>query len=361
MSYYSLEVDRKKLGTTRTVDLPAPETLKQGEGEAIIRVDKFGLTANNITYGVAGDMIGYWQFFPAEAEYGRIPVWGTGTVINAGNTGLKEGDEYYGYFPMSSYLVVKPVHVTGRGFTDGAEHRSALPLPYNQYSLMTAENGFNRNHDSHRMVYYPLFITGFMLDDYLFDNEFFGAENIILSSASSKTSISLAFLLNRNRKCHVIGLTSSGNKTFVDGLGIYDEVVTYDAVNSLVASAKIAYVDMAGNPGVLKAIHHHFGKNVLCSCGVGITHWKSRDGQALPVLPGAKPKMFFAPTQIQKRQQEWGTEKLQARMAHAWSDFLDSVDGWVTIIERSGRDEMLQTYLEVLNGATPNQSFAIAV
>ena len=40
-------------------------------------------------------MIGYWQFFPTEVNWGRIPVWGTGTVINAGGTELSEGAVYY--------------------------------------------------------------------------------------------------------------------------------------------------------------------------------------------------------------------------------------------------------------------------
>ncbi|MDA0271672.1 MAG: DUF2855 family protein [Proteobacteria bacterium] len=361
MNNYCLEVIRQDLTQTRTVELPDPDELSLGNGEAIIKVERFGLTANNITYGVAGDIIGYWQFFPSEGDYGCIPVWGMGTVIDAGDTDLKVGDEYYGYYPMASYLVVKPEHVTDRGFTDGAEHRSALPSVYNQYSLMTAANGFDRNYDSHRMVYYPLFITGFVLDDFLFDNDFFNADKIILSSASSKTSFSLAFLLKRNRNRHVVGLTSAGNKAFVESMGIYDEVVTYDTIETMDASSKIAYVDMAGNRKVLKGIHNHFGDNVTCSCGVGITHWDSRDGSKPSTLPGAKPTTFFAPTQIQKRHKEWGPEKLQAEMQSAWTDFLESIDSWVTINERKGAGEMQETYQEVLNGAAPDQSFAISV
>ena len=71
--------------------------------------------------------------------------------------------------------------------------------------------------------------------------------------------------------------------------------------------------------------------------------------------------MFFAPTQIQKRHKEWGPEKLQTEMQSAWTEFLESVDGWVTINERKGADEMQETYQEVLNGAAPDQSFAISV
>ena len=361
MNNYCLEVTRADLTQTRTIELPEPAELTLGHGEAVISVKRFGLTANNITYGVAGDMIGYWQFFPAEGGYGRIPVWGIGTVIDPGQTDLKTGDEYYGYYPMASYLVVKPTHITDRGFTDGAEHRDALPPTYNQYSLMTAANGFDRQYDSHRMVYYPLFITGFVLDDYLFDHDFFNADKIILSSASSKTSFSLAFLLKRNRSRHVVGLTSGANKAFVESMGLYDEVVTYDTVGTQDASSNIAYVDVAGNRKVLEGIHHHFGDKVTCSCGVGITHWDSRDGAEQSNLPGAKPAMFFAPMQIQKRHQEWGPEKLQAEMQNAWTAFLDSVDAWVTIKERKGAAQMQETYLEVLHGAAPDQSFAISL
>ena len=361
MKNYCLEVIRQDLTKTRTVELPSPDALTLAHGEAIISVKRFGLTANNITYGVAGDIIGYWQFFPTKGDYGRIPVWGMGTVTDPGQTDLKAGDEYYGYYPMASYLVVKPEHVTARGFNDGAAHRGALPPTYNQYSLMTAANGFDRVHDSQRMVYYPLFITGFVLDDYLFDHDFFNADKILLSSASSKTSFSLAFLLNRNRDRHVTGLTSLGNKAFVESIGLYDEVVTYDTVETMTTSSKIAYIDMAGNRTVLGKVHHHFGDNVTCSCGVGITHWDSRNSAETSSLPGAKPTMFFAPTQIQKRHQEWGPEKLQEEMQNAWAEFLESVDGWVTINERKGAGEMQATYREVLQGAAPDQSFTISL
>ncbi len=360
MSSYSLEVIRNNLEAVSILDLPEPEEVPLAQGEALIRVDRFGLTANNITYGVAGDVIGYWQFFPADGDHGRIPVWGIGTVIRAGETGLEEGAEYYGYYPMSSYLVVRPEHVTARGFTDGIEHRAALPPTYNQYSLMNKANGFDRQYDAHRMVYYPLFITGFVLDDWLADNEFFGADRIILSSASSKTSFSLAFLLNGNRNTHVIGLTSAGNKAFVERMAIYDEVVTYDDIEQM-EKAKVVFVDMAGNREVLERLHHHFGDEVVYSSGVGITHWESRSGREPSVLPGAKPRMFFAPDQIQKRMQDWGPEKLQQEMQKAWSALLGSVDQWVTINEAAGKDKMVETYKTVLHGAKPDQSYICVV
>jgi hypothetical protein len=361
VSDYSLEVTRTDLGKTQTLDLPAREGVQLAEGEVLLSVDRFALTANNITYGVAGDLIGYWQFFPAEGDWGRIPVWGVGTVIASKNAGLDVGQRYYGYYPMSSYLVVKPEGVSGRGFTDGADHRAALPPVYNNYALMNPENGFDPAHDDHQMVYRPLFTTSFVIDDYLDDNDFFGAKTVILSSASSKTSFGLAFLLHRNRDVKVIGLTSTSNVAFVESLGLYDQVVTYEDIDSLDANIPAAFVDMAGNRGVLENLHRHFQDNMVCSCGVGITHWEARDGAEPASLPGAKPTMFFAPSQIQKRNQDWGPEKFQRELANAWVQFLEVVDDWVTINHPAGADGMRDTYQTVLAGAKPDQSYVVSV
>ena len=63
------------------------------------------------------------------------------------------------------------------------------------------------------MLLRPLFITSFMIDDFLHDNDFFGASTVLISSASSKTSYGLAFMLSlrADKRYQVIGLTSVGN------------------------------------------------------------------------------------------------------------------------------------------------------
>ena len=243
MSAIDFLVQRDDLSKTRIVDA-AP--LVAGPGEAVIRVDRFALTANNITYGVAGDMIGYWNFFPAPAGFGRIPVWGMGTVTSSRHPDLAEGTRIYGYLPMSSELKVKPERVTPRGFTDASAHRAALPVVYNQYSVVSADNGFDPARDNEAMVYRPLFTTSFVLDDYLADNAFFAAGTVILGSASSKTAFGLAFMLKRRGGVRVIGLTSAANRRFVEGTGLYDAAITYDAVETLPLERSV-FVDMAGN------------------------------------------------------------------------------------------------------------------
>lgn len=360
MTDYSVEVQKTDLANTRLVPLVDRSTVSLGDQQVLLQIDKFALTANNITYGVAGDMIGYWQFFPAEEGWGRIPVWGIATVLNSEAEGIEPGQRYYGYFPMSSYLVVDAGRVNARGFVDAVEHRASLPPVYNQYSRVTPENGYPAGFDNHQMIYRPLFTTSFVIDDFLFDNDFFGAKTVILSSASSKTAFGTAYQFKQRDGLNVIGLTSPGNKAFVEAMGLYDSVIGYDEISTLDSSEPVVFVDMAGNRSVLEQLHQHYKDNMACSCGVGITHWEDRDGAAPANLPGAKPTMFFAPSQIQKRTQEWGAEAFQGRLAEAWNRFLGDVDDWVNINERVGEEDMIATYLQVLRGASPDQSYVVA-
>ncbi len=56
-----LQSRKSNLHETQLVDTILPEI---GDGEICLMVDRFAFTSNNISYGVAGDMLGYWKFFP---------------------------------------------------------------------------------------------------------------------------------------------------------------------------------------------------------------------------------------------------------------------------------------------------------
>ncbi len=360
MSSYSFQSGRNDLNTTRFADIPEPEEVQLADNEALLRVDAFALTANNITYGVAGDSaLGYWKFFPADEGWGHVPVWGMSTVLRSNHPGLTEGQRYFGYYPMASYLKVQPEKVSDRGFVDGAEHRQGQAPVYNQYALVSEANGFTEGHDDHQMIYKGLFATSFVIDDFLDDNDNFGATQVVISSASSKTSFGLAYLLHSNRNLNVVGLTSASNKAFVESMGIYHEVLSYEDVENLDPGVKTAFVDMAGNRQVLERIHNHFNDNLVCSSGVGITHWEARDGADPASLPGAKPTMFFAPAQMQKRNGDWGPEVYQQKLNDAWTAFLGRVDEWVHINHPEGRQGLEETYRTVLSGADPDQSYVV--
>jgi len=42
--------------------------------EVRLAIDFVAMTSNNVTYAVAGDMLDYWGFFPAEEPWGHVPA-----------------------------------------------------------------------------------------------------------------------------------------------------------------------------------------------------------------------------------------------------------------------------------------------
>ncbi|HEX2594187.1 MAG TPA: DUF2855 family protein [Rhizomicrobium sp.] len=327
------------------------------DGGAILQVDHFALTANNITYAVAGDMMQYWNFFPApEDGYGIVPVWGFGTVVDSKVEGLSFGDRFYGYFPFASHVAVEPVRVSAGGFSDGAAHRQPMAAVYNNYTRTTADPLYDEKTEAEQMLLRPLFTTSFAIDDMLDDNGYFGAKAVILTSASSKTAYAAAYLLKKRKGVEVIGLTSRGNMMFVKRLGCYDRVVAYDDIASLDAGVPVAVVDMAGNGNVRSSLHHHYGDNLKYDLGVGITNWDAERGTPAD-LPGAKPTMFFAPTQIAKRSKEWGAAVFGEKLAAAWHDFVahasDPASPWFRVIRERRASDVQKLYLETLAGKTP--------
>jgi hypothetical protein len=355
MTDWHFLVDRDDYRHTKIVEF---EPAELADGEIRVRVDSFGLTANNITYAAAGDLIGYWTFFPAPdvgdgANWGRVPVWGFADVIESRSALVVGGDRLFGYFPMSTELVITPAQVTDTALSDGAEHRTSLPPVYNRYVRCGADPGYDPDREAEQMLYRPLFFTSFLIDDFLADNDFFGADTVVLASASSKTAFGTAHLLQQRDGLTVVGLTSTANVGFVEGLGCYDHVLSYDDV-ALLPDGPAALVDMSGDAGVVRSVHERYGDDLVYSMIVGLTHWEDRAAHADP-LPGPAPSMFFAPSQIDKRHADWGPGVVESKLAEAWGPFISKVSGWVTIEHRSGPDAVQEVFAETLEGAaSPN-------
>jgi len=328
------------------------------EGEARVLVEGFAFTTNNITYAVFGDALHYWDFFPAGPDdgqsaadatpWGRIPVWGFGQVSESRSDDLTVGERLYGYFPMSSEVVLTPGRADERGITDLAAHRQAMAGAYNRYLRVSTDPVHRTDREDHQMLLFPLFFTSFLVDDFFVDNGWFGAGQLVVSSASSKTAIGVAYLAHARGGIEVVGLTSPGNVSFVETLGVYDRVVTYDDVAE-VSVVPSVFVDIAGNRDVLHAVHTHLGDQLAHSMTVGGTHW-DHEATAPAELPGPAPAFFFAPGQIAKRTQDWGRDGLDARMGEAWRPYADWADGWVEFDRATGSDAVEQVYLELLDG-----------
>jgi len=359
---HALEVERTDIGTTRTVEFPPAGQNELGDQQIRLRIDRYAVTANNITYAVFGDALAYWEFFPAELPFGLVPAMGWAEVVESNNADIAVGGRYYGWYPMASSTVITATLVHD-GFRDDGEHRQPHAPVYRSYvdtqrdaMYDTAEDGEDRH-----VVLRGLFLTGFLAEEFFADSggavdqgdaPYFGAGQVLVLSASSKTAIGFAQRAAERGTAKVIGLTSAGNADFVRRLGFYDQVVTYDDIDSVDASVTSVSIDMAGNPIVLGAVHAHLGDQLRYSMTVGRSHHDAPDASPdlAAGLAGPRPQMFFAPTEVSRRLDQWGREDYQQRSADALTQFVEGSRAWLSIDHRSGAAGAAAAWADVHDG-----------
>ncbi len=365
------QISRTDPTRTRVVVVPEEEyAARLGEGDALVQVDRFGLSANNVTYVMLGDRLGYWQFFPADGPdgpdgpdgraWGLMPVWGFGDVVASRAPGLVVGERLFGYFPPATHLVIRPEGGPSRPVLDASAHRAALPRGYNTYQRVLGEPGYDPADDDLRMLLFPLHITSWALWDALRSARWYGAEQLIIVSASSKTALGLAQALRADEGAPAtVGVTSAGNLRFVAGLDHYDTVVGYDDLETSVARRPSVIVDLAGSGTVLGQLHRHLGEEMVRSLNVGLTHWDEMGGT--PDIIGERSEMFFAPSVIQARMAEWGGPEFARRSQEFLTQALLATRGWLVVERTEGLDALGPLYDRVREGSVrPDRGLVVA-
>jgi hypothetical protein len=296
----TLEVRKDDLRQARLVTEPAPE--------GCFEVERFALSANNITYGVLGDLLGYWRFYPASEDgWGRIPAWGYAR---------KGGLRLFGYVPMASHAALS----LDDKLTETSPHRAELPKAYNRYAP-----------DPHggdaELLLRPLYVLSFLLDDALGEQD----RPVIVSSASSKSALGFA-RLQAERGKPPIGITSERNRAFVEGLELYETVATYDDPPP---GDGALLVDIAGSRPIEAAE----------TLAVGATQYDrlKTDGATL----------FFAPTELRNRRVTFERD-----FHGAFTRLVEWSATWLTI----KRGDALDAYRAVASGEVrPHEGYVVRI
>jgi len=320
------------------------ESVALAPGEVRLTLERFALTSNNISYALSGDLLDYWGFFPAEAGWGRQPAMGYGIVSESANPDIAVGGRYFGFFPVGNEHIVQ-AQLSRNGFIDTGAHREKHAMAYRAFDKVPDTEGEN---DNAMLIFRGLFMTSFLAEDFLREQNFYDATQVLITSASSKTSIALAHCLRTNSTMRVIGLTSDANVDFVNSIGEYHDVVTYSEISTLNALVPTVVVDMAGNPEVIAALHTHFGESLKYSCSIGATHWDQTSHRV--DIPGLKPQFFFAPSQVSKRSKEWGREELNNRLEKTLSTFIEGSRQWLRIEHLHGTEAASDIYSQLVAG-----------
>lgn len=345
------QIRKSDLRVARVVEV---DPLPLAEGAARLRLDLFGLTANNVTYAAMGEgPLGYWDFFPGPKGWGRLPVWGFGTVVESRAPGVQAGERFYGYFPVSELLDVIPAKVSPRGFMDAAPHRRAKALVYNLYLNTATDPAYDAPFEAEQVIWRPLYGTGWWAADCVARGEP-RPRSVVVSSASSKTALATVHRLRELGDVRLVGLTSERNLAYVRGTGLYDEAVTYENVPSLQVEAPVVYLDFLGREELTASVHRALGKTLVRSILVGATDWGSKPGGV--VLPegeieGPRPEFFFVP--------EYAGERLKsdaaagAAMVGDLRNFYPASRACVAAGRAAGKDAITDGWSRLLAGSVP--------
>ncbi|KAG8790460.1 hypothetical protein FRC17_008909, partial [Serendipita sp. 399] len=273
----------------------------------LLKVDRFGFSANNVTYGMLGEEphFRYFEFHAAPTTtqsspktHGVIPVWGFATVVQSTQKDIAVGERVFGYMGMARYLLLPVEGIVNKyNFYVPRPHLPADRRPYNQMTRCSSDPLYNPQREDEIMIFRPLFWTSFWCEDWLHSAGLMDSvDNILISSASAKTAYCLAFVLGLRRrfgkvalprgkewvkvdngkgepKPHIIGLTSKRNLKFTQALGLYDQVLVYEDLGDLQREERAwVYVDVAGNHALNQRVTAHFGSNLVKGVSLGMSH-----------------------------------------------------------------------------------------
>lgn len=362
MENLQFQVRKKQFVDSRLTENSASE-LALDEGDILVKIDKFAYTANNITYAVTGDTIGYWNFYPVSdgtEQWGMIPVWGFAHVVQSKCNSVSVGDRFFGYFPPAIHLKMHPVRVDEQRFVAGSPHRVKLPAVYNVYHKVTTELNNQQTLENQRMVLFPLHLTAYFLGDRLQEKQFYGAEQVLILSASSKTGTGLGYALRELAESpHIVGLTSPRNLESVAQLKLYDSCLSYAEI-AQIKSVPTVIVDMSGSGKILKEIHVHLGDQLKYILKVGLTHWTDTSSSADIEDLTERSRFFFAPTQIARRMQEWGPNEYQRRTEGFMKKAADRTGEWMDFRKIEGLQGLMDIHPRVCKGEIPtNQGLVV--
>lgn len=363
-------------------ELPALEV-----DEIRLRIDKVGLTANNLFYAQMGEapFLKFFAVYPLEEEYkhlANVPAWGVATIIESANPEFAVGEQYRGFLHMANVVQMK-ARRTPTGFDAFGGQRDKLNQAYNGF-LRVQDSGSSPISGSGvksdlAMTAAPGALSGFILYELLKMHDFYKGDSVVLTSASSKLSLAIALLLRDDRNSgaikQVIGYTSANNADFVRATGLYDQVLTFEETLSPDAGSAHVLVDVAGDATIYKRNRKHLIK----AFAVGGTHANAKASTFTAFGPSGFLKMFidmiapqsmkqwasrrlnphlemfFAPTVIKELLARWGQDEMDRKSDAALQQFVDSAidGGWINVDRSESIESIQAAYQKIVLGQVP--------
>jgi len=340
-----LEVRRGRPGEFRCEQTTIAEP---GPGEVLLQIDRFGLSANNVTYAALGEAMHYANFFPSAqlgGDWSMLPVWAVARVLQSRSEWVRTGDQVYGYFPSASHCVLKPQAATSDGFRVEREHIPEHFSFYHRYGVAGRDPLYVAEQLDRMVVLRPLFMTSLLLADYLSSSKFADVEQLVFSSAGSKTALGAAHALTAQSERAVVGLASAANHQGATAFGGYSQMLDYSQLEELPVRSTV-YVDFSGDASLRERIAARLGDSLRIVVSIGMTHW---DAGAMGKPAGSyASEIFFAPAWAAQRKQS--DPQFAQRMFSGWQSLLARASSHYEVTQGVGMEAIGEHYAALVEG-----------
>ena len=142
MAFHVVSKRDNAVTATFPFDEPLPPL---GPWSVRVKIDLVAITSNNLSYARNGTLLHWWELYPVPSsapapfnnneEWGIVPAWGYGQVIESNITAIEVGSSLFGFWPTSSYPIDLKLEVwqAPGHWSEVSEHRRQNMTVYNRY------------------------------------------------------------------------------------------------------------------------------------------------------------------------------------------------------------------------------------
>jgi len=416
-SYVTKKDDRKSIELLKTTVAQTEDIKGKDSGGIKFEILKGSLTANNKFYVDFGDKqpFNFFKCYPIDSkrsslvspsavdssnvdDYAHPCVWGIAQVSESHLENVEVGTKFRAMLPIGESVSFQSAWVDKEDDNKLIIDRPTTNPAYNVFvKLSQNEVTDDERYEDLALACFPGILTGFGLNYNLRNQNFYGADVVVVTSASSKVALALALYLRHNNDNEesakgvkrIIGYTSESNKEFCRRTGLYDEILGYDdALNTIDTSdedgatkkaVKYVIIDIAGRGNVYNRIIQEPNVEIVKLLAVGnASATPDNESTFASFSFGATIKMVFAmmnilpwfsswlnPTQelyfifndISDLQSKWGLQKLQTTMKEYERIFCKAatIPGkeWFSVRKCDNENSIQAAFHDIVQGTVP--------
>lgn len=397
-SFVTKKDERQTVEVLRTQQDPAFPSSSEVGPAISFDIVKGSLTANNKFYLSFGEKapFNFFKCYPVDPKaklvaakekefnedgghlsdvYVHPVVWGVAKVTSSKVDTVHVGDEYFAMLPMGESVSFEQAHVDDED--NLVIHRPTTNPAYNVFQKIDPTSAVaSKEYGDFALACSPGILTGFGLYFNLTRYDFYGADTVVVTSASSKVALALAVYLKKEsknastkKKVQVIGYTSPGNKDFCEKTGLYDEVLCYDDLLTE-NDNKCVMVDISGQAQAYQRNKSCIVKNLVVGNASDTEDKKGAFGSftayetvtLVLTMMGANwlaswlnpvQELYLIMNDAAALKKEWGLEKYNRTVVEYGLTFCKAASAWITVRNCSTEESIEQAFVDVVRGTIP--------